>query len=246
MSATGIQQGDPFGPVLFSLGIDRLTREVETEFNIWYLNEGTLGDSPDKVILCIRKLVQDLQEVGFEVNQRKCELIILNHTREEANQTLDMFRDLLPQIKVIPASESFLLGAPLLVEGIPCAVKEKCEDLERLIENRQAFALLKNCFSFPKLQHVLSASPAYRCTESLGRFDNTLAHALSTVTNVWFDENSLAQAVLPVLLGGLGIRMLEDIALPAYISSLHSVGTLVNGIFNLNLLESNELLTAEG
>ena len=252
VSATGIQQGDPFGPALFSLGIDRLTREVETEFNVWYLDDGTLGDSPDKVILCVRKLVEDLREVGLEVNQRKCELIILNHPREEANQTLDMFRDLFPQIKVIPASESFLLGASLSVEGTPGAVREKCEDLERLvsrlelIENHQAFALLKNCFSLPKLQHILRASPAYRCTEDLGRFDNTLAHALSTVTNVRFDENSLAQAVLPVRLGGLGIRMSKDIALPAYISSLHSVGALVDGIFNLNSLESNELLTAEG
>ena len=41
VSATGIQQGDPFGPALFSLGIDEVTREIDTELNVWYLDDGT-------------------------------------------------------------------------------------------------------------------------------------------------------------------------------------------------------------
>ena len=33
-SATGIQQGDPFGQVLFFLGIDSIAIRVDTEFNV--------------------------------------------------------------------------------------------------------------------------------------------------------------------------------------------------------------------
>ena len=87
VSATGIQQGDPFGPALFSLGIDSLTRELEVEFNAWYLDDGTLGDTPEKVLTVILKLVSDLRRVGLEVNQRKCELIILNLSREDQIRT---------------------------------------------------------------------------------------------------------------------------------------------------------------
>ena len=43
VSATGIQQEDPFGPALFSLGIDNITRGLETEFNVWYMDDGTGG-----------------------------------------------------------------------------------------------------------------------------------------------------------------------------------------------------------
>ena len=76
-SATGIQQG-----VLFSLGIDSTASRVDTEFNDWYLDDGTFDDSPEKVLTCVRVPVDDLRIVGLEVNHSKCEFLILNHTRK--------------------------------------------------------------------------------------------------------------------------------------------------------------------
>ena len=252
VSATGLQQGDPFGPALFSLGIDSLVRMVDTEFNVWYLDDGTIGDSPEKVFSCVRKLIDDLAETGLELNQGKCELIILNHTREESLRTEDLFRGLLPELKVIPLSDSTLLGAPLSEEGILAAVREKSVDLRRMvtrlnmIENHQAFVLLKNCFSLPKLQYILRASPAYRLVDELKSFDGVLIEALSTISNVQYENESLDQAVLPVRLGGLGIRLSNDIALPAFISSLHSVHSLVDAILiKVRLAEDEELRGAE-
>ena len=57
-----------------------------------------------------------------------------------------------------------------------------------------------------------------------------MVKALSVVTNVQFESNSIIQATLPVRMGGLGIRMSKDIALPAFVSSLHSVQGLVERI----------------
>ena len=80
----------------------------------------------------------------------------------------------------------------------------------------------------------------------LERFDDAFVAALTAVTNTRFGENSLAQVALPVSLGGLGIRMSKDIALPAFISSLHAVQERVAGILiNILLLESNDLPAAE-
>ena len=253
VSATGIQQGDPFGPALFSLGIDNLVRSLDLELNVWYLDDGTLGDSPEKVNACVQELIVAFREVGLEFNQSKCELLILDHTEEERLRTEELFRESVPGIKIIPLSESSLLGAPLTEEGVAMAVSGKRGDLERvtarlkLIENHQAFALLKNCFSLPKLQYILRASPAYRCTEVLAGFDETLVGALSTVTNVHFEGDSLVQAVLPVRLGGLGIRMSNDIALPAFISSLHATHGLVETILrNVQRVDDRELERAVG
>ena len=249
--ATGIQQGDPFGPALFSLGVDSIASRVDTEFNVWYLDDGTLGDSPEKVLSCVRVLVDDLRKVGLEVNHSKCELLILNHTREDSLRTEGMFREIMPGLKVVQRSEATLLGAPLSGEGVSTVLSGKSEDLERmvsrlrLIENHQAFALLKSCFALPRLQYVLRASPAYQCGEGLAEFDRVLVSALSTVTNVKFTGDSLVQAVLPVRSGGLGVRMSCDLALPAFISSIISTGALVQSILdNVQVAEDQVLSTA--
>ena len=234
VSRTGIQQGDPFGPALFSLGIDTLVREIDSEFNVWYLDDGTIGDTPEKVLSCVQRLVENLREVGLEVNQSKCELLILDHAKEQVRETERLFREVLPSLKVIVPTSSTLLGAPLSERGISYVIRERAEDLERmvsklhLIENHQAFVLLKNCFALPKLQYVLRSSPAYRQEAELGNFDKVLLAALSCVTNTRFEDDARKQAVLPVRLGGLGVRLSSDIALPAFVSSLHSTCGLVD------------------
>ncbi|PXF39673.1 hypothetical protein BWQ96_10627 [Gracilariopsis chorda] len=201
-------QGDPFGPALFSLAIDEIARRVDTELNVWYLDDGTIGDSPEKVFTCLQRLVSDLDDVGLDVNREKCELLMLNHTEKESIITRNLFEGLMPGLRVVSVEDSNLLGAPLMEKGIPAAVAEKREDLERLssrlrvIENHQAFALLKNCFALPKLQYILRASPAYRNNEDLLLFDRVIASALSMVTNVKFEGDSLVQASLPVRFGG--------------------------------------------
>ncbi len=43
------------------------------------------------------------------------------------------------------------------------------------------------------------------------------------------------QVSLPVSLGGLGIRRTEELALSAYLASIHSVASLVSDIFPMEL-----------
>ena len=38
-SSTGVQQGDPLGPLLFALAIDEITRSVSSPLNVWYLDD---------------------------------------------------------------------------------------------------------------------------------------------------------------------------------------------------------------
>ena len=101
VSATGIQQGDPFGPALFSLGTDKVAREIDTELNVWYLDNGTMGDTTMKVASNVERLVTKMREIELEFNRRKCRSTILQHSREEAGQTEDLFRALSPEIEVV-------------------------------------------------------------------------------------------------------------------------------------------------
>ena len=42
-SSRGIQQGDPLGPALFALAVDKIAKDMSSELNIWYLDDATIG-----------------------------------------------------------------------------------------------------------------------------------------------------------------------------------------------------------
>ena len=43
LSAEGVQQGDPLGPLLFCLSIHDLCYQLRSEFNVWYLDDDSVG-----------------------------------------------------------------------------------------------------------------------------------------------------------------------------------------------------------
>ena len=126
-----------------------------------YLDDATLGDSPERVYDDLVVLLERLRAIGLEVNGNKCELTILNESMLEATEAL--FRGLLPGVRVVEACDFSLLGAPVDIRGIPGTINEKREALERMtsklevLNPHQAFVLLKNAFAIPKLQYVLRA-----------------------------------------------------------------------------------------
>jgi hypothetical protein len=130
---------------------------------------------------------------------------------------------------------------------------KKHGDLDRmvtrlqLIDSHQALTLLKNCFAIPKLQYILRATEAYKCRPELEEFDTTVRAAVAGIVNVGFSTESWKQATLLVAYGGLGIRSARDIALPAFLSSLHSVGNLVNTVLSAvpGVVVANNLTDAE-
>ena len=248
-SETGIQQGDPIGPALFALSVDEAARGVQCEFNVWYLDDATLGDSPERVHDDLVVLLERLRAIGLEVNGSKCELTILNNSMPEVKEAL--FRGLLPGVKVVEACDLSLLVALVDIQGIAGTIHEKREALERMtsklevLNPHQAFVLLKNAFMIPKLQYVLRASPAYLCGEELSVFDRALFDSLGIVANVSLEEDVCKQAGLPVSFGGLGCRRAGDIALPFFIASMNSVGELVETILSrINIADTNELAEA--
>ena len=165
--------GRPNWTRTLALSVDEAARGVQSEFNVWYLDDATLGDSPERVHndLVVLVLLERLRAIGLEVNGSKSELTILNDTMPEATEAL--FRGLLPGVRVVEACDLSLLGASVDVQGIPGAIHEKREAIERMtsklevLNPHQGFVLLKNAFAIPKLQYVLRASPAYLCGEEL-------------------------------------------------------------------------------
>ncbi|XP_061705681.1 trichohyalin-like [Cydia pomonella] len=63
---------------------------------------------------------------------------------------------------------------------------------------------------------------------------------LTTVFNISFGERTWTQASLPVRLGGLGIRKISSVALPAFLASVHGAQNLIGKILapSLGVLEA--------
>ena len=78
-SSTGVQQGDPLGPLLFSLVLNRLIKRIILQYPLldvhtWYLDDGTfIGDIIDLEGV-LELISQHGPELGLYVNEEKCEL----------------------------------------------------------------------------------------------------------------------------------------------------------------------------
>ena len=227
LSQTGIQQGDPLSSLLFSLTVDAAARSADTDINIWYLDDGTLAGSVPDVVSSIQRVRAELSKVGLTINPTKCEAILLEGSSEESKSiALRHLHSVLPDIREVAMNELELLGAPVhddqvrrkLLQG-QLMMEKLIRRLQALEEAHQAFFLLKSYVSLPRVLYLLRSSPAYRHPALLVKIDETVRCGMEAITNVRLRGDSWRQATLPVNLGGLGVRMVTDVALPAHIAS---------------------------
>ncbi len=111
-SLLGCHQGDPLGPALFSLVIHPIVEALETELNMWYLDDGAAADSPDKVLVALETISRMGAEVGLHLNHDKCEVGILGADRDTAIDILLQFQQVAPGIQLLSQESAMLLGAP--------------------------------------------------------------------------------------------------------------------------------------
>ena len=74
-SSTDVQQGDPIGPLLFALAVDQIASGAESELNVWYLDDSTIGGSPKSVLSDVQRCITGLKRIGLIANPKKTEII---------------------------------------------------------------------------------------------------------------------------------------------------------------------------
>lgn len=130
-----------------------------------------------------------------------------------------------------------LLGSPLFPEGIPSEIDEKIAGIKlamdrlSILEPRQALYLLKNCLGALKILYVLRTAPVWLYPERLKTFDDMVRDTLSSITNIHMTEDVWRQATLSVGHGGLGIRQVAELALPAFLASVHVTKSVATTVF---------------
>ncbi|XP_063636072.1 coiled-coil domain-containing protein 18-like [Cydia splendana] len=97
-----------------------------------------------------------------------------------------------------------------------------------------ALVLLQKCFAVPKITYLLRTAPVWLFPGDIETFDLAIKSTIESVVNVSLDDIQWTQAGLPIRHGGIGVRRVGDISLPAFLASAHGVADLVAKMLSLN------------
>lgn len=239
MSQVGAQQGDPLGPMAFSLTIHPIIETLASELNLWYLDDGTLGGDPETILNDFQNIIEKCKAFGLEVNPSKCEIYFISSFDQSV---YDKFAEISPGIKNVNDDLS-LLGAPLTDHMSEVILNKKFKELTTLFDRLQflnshiAYFLLKNCLCIPKLTYLLRTCPTWRFPSIISKFDNSIREATQKMINTSLSDDKWKLSSLPSNHGGIGIRRLVDIGVPAFLASVYGVFNLVCDILHYNKID---------
>lgn len=230
LSNEGPQQGDPIGPTMFSNTVHPLLESLESEFTEGYLDDFTLGGLQSVVASDVQRVMEIGAAMGLFLNVSKCEII--------ADPNTVVTDTLLQSFQRLASTDCCLLGAPLFHGStLDAAWADRCADMDRAatrlsrIASQDALILLRASFSAPRVQHLLRCSPSVDHA-ALVKFDSQLRSALGRITNCDLSDSQWLQASLTVKEGGLGVRRVASLALPAFLASAVSCFSLQEAILS--------------
>ena len=189
-SESGIQQGDPLVPLLFSLTVWPIIEKImesspELQQHSWYLDDSVLVDSGDGLIRLWDLLCQLGPDCGLHVRVNKCELWF----------TVDLDRvDIRKKRNDISGLED--LGAALgkpefmkLNERIG-KIRVLFEMLDYLDDPQCALGILRHCFGSPKMVYSLRCqTPTCPVVKSLKEFDTQQREKRRISSKLFFQKN---------------------------------------------------------
>ena len=227
-SCCGVQQGDPLGPLLFSLLLHPIVKKIShnvpgLRLNAWYLDDGVLCGSLEDLSSALSIIEDSGPSVGLSLNRSKSFLYLS-----------DSSGSLPSSLEGIPSSsEGFvLLGAPIgSTSFCRSVVAERVEKIKSLIsllpsleDSQSEFA---PCVSLPKFLIALRTSAPEVLLPVCQQFDSVIFDALSNLIGGSVTSWARLKASLPIRLGGLGLRQAGVHCAAIFISSVHACSPLI-------------------
>ena len=230
LSAEGVQQGDPLGPLLFCLVIHPLVLQLRSELRLFYLDDGTLGGPEEGVLRDLEFIEREAASLGLHLNRSKTELVC---TEQGGKKILCAAPTL---CKVLP-EQATILGSPIgQRDSIDTSLADKAQALKttgtRLshFSKHDAITLLRHSIAIPRVMYLLRTAPCF-LSPLLKSFDLELRSCLSTILNVnLVDDSTWTQATLPTGSGGIGVRNTAQLAPSAFLASAAGCMSLIEQI----------------
>jgi hypothetical protein len=224
---TGVQQGDPLGPLLFSMVLQPLVQKIKErcpslKLNAWFLDDGAFI-GPTAELLNVLELIKEYYaESKLELNLGKCELWW-------PTPAVNIQSHFPSDIQFIKESGISLLGSPLgspefandYVDARVDKIADGLTALAYINDSQIEFNLLKSCLGIPKFLFALRTADTDSIRGAIQHFDEIMYESLVNILGGQdFSVETRTQIHLPVSMGGLGIHLAEARARPAFLASV--------------------------
>ena len=113
-----MQQGDPLGPLLFSLDIHAIASSMKSNFNVWYLDDATIAGDPRSACDDIRRFSCMLADIDLFLNPSKSELVNRGLDETAFHRETQCINSILDNVSFAKKEEVILLGSPLISTAI--------------------------------------------------------------------------------------------------------------------------------
>jgi hypothetical protein len=241
-STAGIQQGDPLGPLLFSLGLHSIVGQLRTScslsFMAWYLDDGTIIGPAYEVSKAISLIASASLTSGLRLNFNKSELYWPSFC-DLWNDSSLFHKDMIRNLEGV-----CLLGSTCSI--LPSYIASKfslrvdkaltlLENLSSLGDPHSELLLLRSCLGTPKLVYFLRTSSPCHISSEIAAFDTGIRNKFSDI--IGFGGHGLTNSHwnvigLPCRYGGLGILHAKDLSSFSFVFSLHSTESLQSHILS--------------